>query len=89
MFTKFYWYFGIIFGEIFELAKDLIEIKNQKKIPAFAMTEEQMEKYEDEECDELLNFMDNLDADKFIEDLELKNQLDTLKKKVDFLAPFT
>lgn len=61
------------------------QAKQKKKKPAFAMTEAQMEQMEDEECDELLNFMDNLDADKFIEDLEFKNQQETLKKKVDEL----
>jgi len=41
-----------------------------------------MEEIEDEN---LLNFMDNLDYDSYIDDLEFKNMLQTLKKRVSEL----
>jgi len=47
------------------------------------MTSEQQEEVDDMECDELLDFMDNLNPEKFIDDLEFKNLTETLKKKVD------
>lgn len=55
----------------------------KKKIPAYAMTSAQQEEVDDMECDDLLDFMDNLNPEKFIDDLEFKNLTTTLKKKVD------
>jgi len=49
------------------------------------MTADQQEEVEDMECDELLDFMDNLNPEKFMDDLEFKNLTATLKKKVDEL----
>lgn len=59
--------------------------KGPKKKPVFAMTEDQFEKEEDMECDELCDFMDNLNVDDYLGDLELKNMVGTLKKRVNDL----
>jgi len=47
------------------------------------MTLAQKEEEDDMECDELLDFMDNLNPEKFIDDLEFKNLTTTLAKKVN------
>jgi hypothetical protein len=59
--------------------------KAAKKIPKFAQTEAQADAELDLECDDLLDFMDGLDPERFMEDLDFKMQLATLKKKVDDL----
>ena len=50
--------------------------------PAWALTKEQQEKQEDEEIDKLLDFMDSFDADKYAEDIEVRQMLQTLQKRV-------
>lgn len=65
-------------------------IRQQKKLrkkpkPAFAMTEAQADLMEDEECDGLMDFFDNADYDTYIHDLEVKNMLESIKKRVEEL----
>jgi hypothetical protein len=61
------------------------KVMNKKKLPAWARTEEENEELEQNEEDQLLSFMDNLDYDSYIDDLEFKNMLQTLKKRVSEL----
>lgn len=57
--------------------------KSQQNIPLWAQTEKQLEKKEDEECNDLLDFIDNLDYEKYIDNLEVQNMLNSLKERVD------
>lgn len=57
----------------------------KKSKPAWARTTDQQEELENEEDDELINFMGNLDFDKYVEDVEIKNLMQSLKDRVDNL----
>lgn len=57
----------------------------KKNLPAWAKTAEMHQEEEVEEDEELLNFMDSLDVEKYLEDVEFKTMLDTLKKRVSDL----
>jgi len=54
-----------------------IDIKNK---PKWAMTKEESEKVNDKELDDLLNFAQNLDYEKYIKDLEIREALGIIKK---------
>ena len=56
--------------------------KNQKKKPAWAQSSVQLEQENKEEENDLLDYMDNLDYDKFIGDMEVKTIVSMLKEKV-------
>lgn len=60
-------------------------ILKKKNLPAWAKTAEMQQEEEIEEDDELLNFMDSLDVEKYLEDVEFKSMIDTLKKRVSDL----
>lgn len=53
--------------------------------PAWAKSQEKVEQEEGEECDELLDFVDNLDYDKYIDDMEVQNMLNSLKDRIEGL----
>lgn len=57
----------------------------KKKLPAYAMTSDQHEEFELEECDQLLNFFDNTNYGDYIDDLEIRNMVGSIKKRVDEL----
>jgi len=57
-----------------------------KSKPLWAMTEQEKESFEDEEVDDLINFAENLDYDKFVGDLEFREGLDALKDRAGKLA---
>lgn len=58
----------------------------KKKVkPAWAMPTEQVEKIEDAQDEELISFMDNLDFDSYVEDVEIKNLMQSLKARVQNL----
>lgn len=57
----------------------------KKKMPAFAMTENQAEELELEEMDDLLDFFDNTNYSEYIDDLEVRNMVGSIKKRVDEL----
>jgi len=59
--------------------------KDNKEKPKWAYTQEQVKAEEDEELDDLLNFTSNLDYDKYINDLEVKNMVSALKNRIDEL----
>lgn len=61
------------------------QMNKKKAKPAFAMTEAQAEKIEDMECDDLLDFFDNTNYNEYVEDLEVKNMMASIKKRVDEL----
>lgn len=65
-----------------ELAKDDVNMKKKDKRPAWALSQKENENFEEEEDEELIDFMDNLNFEEYIEDLEVKNMLETLKKKI-------
>merc|ERR1719410_1795828 len=45
------------------------------------MTEQEKDKFEEAEGDDLINFAENLDFDKFVGDLEFRQGLDALKDR--------
>lgn len=49
--------------------------------PKWAMTEGEKDDFEEGEADELINFAENLDYDKFIGDMEFRHGLDALKDR--------
>eukprot|EP00931_Biecheleriopsis_adriatica_P003996 TRINITY_DN105737_c0_g1_i1.p1 TRINITY_DN105737_c0_g1~~TRINITY_DN105737_c0_g1_i1.p1 ORF type:complete len:444 (+),score=114.25 TRINITY_DN105737_c0_g1_i1:69-1334(+) len=61
------------------------EPKKQKKQkaskPLWAMTEQEREHFEEEEADDLINFAENLDFDKYVGDLEFREALDALRDR--------
>ena len=57
----------------------------KKGVPAWAMTKEQNEELEGNEEDNLLEFMENLNYDEYINDIEFKSMVQTLKKRVSEL----
>jgi len=59
--------------------------KKNKGKPKWALTEQELEQQEDKEVADLLNFADNLDYDTYINDLEVKNMVTALKKRIDDL----
>jgi len=63
--------------------KDAILKKKSK--PAWALSKDQKEEVDDFEDDKLLDFMDNLDVEQYISDLEIKNMISTLQKRVSEL----
>jgi len=65
--------------------KSATKKKENKSKPKWAYTEEQIQAEEEEELDDLLNFTSNLDYDKYINDLEVKNMVNALKNRIDEL----
>jgi len=59
--------------------------KKKENKPKWAYTEDQVKAEEDEELDDLLNFTTNLDYDKYINDLEVRNMVNALKDRIDEL----
>lgn len=49
--------------------------------PLWAMTEKEKEDFEDDEANDLINFAENLDYDKFVSDLEFRHGLEALKDR--------
>mmetsp|Transcript_17256 Transcript_17256/g.17192 ORF Transcript_17256/g.17192 Transcript_17256/m.17192 type:complete len:263 (+) Transcript_17256:247-1035(+) len=52
------------------------------KKPKWALTEEEAEKQEETEVDDLLRFVEDLDYDEIVNDLEVKMALEVVKEKV-------
>lgn len=75
-----------------EKHKAILEDKARKKEekkkskPLWAMTEQEKESFEEEEADDLINFAENLDYDKYMGDLEFRQALDTLKDRAGKLG---
>jgi hypothetical protein len=75
-----------------EKHKRILEEKAKKKAekakskPLWAMTEQEKEAFEEEEVDDLLNFVEDLDFDKYVGDLEFREGLDALKDRAGKLA---
>lgn len=71
-----------------ESKEDIKPIKSNK--PKWAYTEkevtEEEEKHNEEELDDLLHFVDTLDYDKYMEDLELRTALMKVKDRIAELA---
>ena len=53
--------------------------KTNKKMPAWAKTEEQLKKEEEDEIDDLIEFAYDLDYEKYMEDLEVRQALALIK----------
>eukprot|EP00438_Fugacium_kawagutii_P032855 Skav216114 [mRNA] locus=scaffold1946:131761:137288:+ [translate_table: standard] len=49
--------------------------------PLWAMTEQEKDHFEEEEADDLINFVENLDFDEFVGDLEFRQALGALKDR--------
>jgi len=59
--------------------------KKNKEKPKWAYTEKQLDDEEEQDVDDLLEFTNNLDYEKYIDDLEVKNMVTALKKRIDEL----
>jgi len=57
--------------------------KENKEKPKWAYTEKQLVDEEEQDVDDLLAFTNNLDYDKYIDDLEVKHMITALKKRID------
>jgi len=71
--------------EIVKPNKPIIKKKENKEKPKWAYTEEQLKAEEEEDVDDLLNFTSNLDYDRYINDLEVRNMVNALKDRIDEL----
>merc|ERR1719482_2579582 len=58
----------------------------QKSKPLWAMTEQEKESFEEEEADDLINFAENLDFDKYVGDLEFRQALGAMQDRAGKLA---
>lgn len=50
--------------------------------PAWALTEAEQNVLEDEEADELMDFAQNLDVDKYLDDLEVRAALESVRQRI-------
>lgn len=57
--------------------------KDQSLKPKWAYTEQQVKDEEEQDVDDLLDFTNNLDYDKYLNDLEVKHMVLALKKRID------
>jgi len=57
-----------------------------KSKPLWAMTEQEKETFEEGEADDLINFAENLDFEKYVGDLDFREGLDALKDRAGKLA---
>lgn len=59
------------------------KLKAKKKVakPLWAMTEQEKHNFEEEEADDLINFAENLDYEKYVGDLEFRQALEALKDR--------
>ena len=62
--------------------KTLKQLEKDSK-PKWALTKEQAEEMEELEVDDLLEYVQGLDYDKFIEDLEIRQALEIVKERVE------
>jgi len=65
--------------------KPALKKKEKDLKPKWAYTEKQLEDEEEGDLDDLLAFTNNLDYDKYINDLEVKSMVAALKKRIDEL----
>lgn len=56
--------------------------KQRNNIPKWALTTDKLEENEEQECEELIEFMNTLDYQEYIEDYEVKSMVAALKKRV-------
>lgn len=68
-------------------SQDLAPSKKTEKPskPLWAMTEQEKDDFEEDEADELINFAENLDFDKFVGDLEFRQRLEAMKDRTNKL----
>jgi len=59
--------------------------KKESFKPKWAYTEKQVKDEEDQDLDDLLDFANNLDYDRYVNDLEVKNMVVAMKKRIDEL----
>eukprot|EP00941_MAST-03F_sp_MAST-3F-sp1_P004123 g4123.t1 len=69
--------------------KKLDDSKGKRPAWAYAegKQEEELEELKEEELEDLLKFTQELDFEKYVEDMEVKTALENLKKRIDFLEP--
>lgn len=65
--------------------KSVLKKKEKDLKPKWAYTEKQLDDEEDGDLNDLLEFTNNLDYDKYINDLEVKGMVTALKKRIDEL----
>jgi len=66
-------------------SKSVAKKKENKEKPKWALTEKQVDDEEELDVDNLLEFTNNLDYEKYIDDLEVKDMVTALKKRIDEL----
>ncbi|CAE7233074.1 unnamed protein product [Symbiodinium pilosum] len=64
-----------------EAEKGKAPVKAQAPKPLWAMTAQEKDKFEEEEADDLINFVEGLDFDKYVGDLEFRQALGALKDR--------
>jgi hypothetical protein len=66
-----------------QYSKKAASRKGNKKKPAWAKTEEMLKKEQEEEIDDLIEFAYDLDYEKYVEDLEVRQALALIKERVE------
>ena len=61
------------------------KVADNKSKPAWALTEQAREQLEDDEIEGLMNFAADLDIDKYLDDLEVRAAIETVKRRIDEL----
>merc|ERR1712217_871475 len=56
--------------------------KQQASKPLWAMTEEEKDLFQDNEADDLINFAENLDYDKYVGDLEFRQGMEAMRDRM-------
>jgi len=66
-------------------AKSVGKKKQKQEKPKWAYTEKEVVDEEDQDVDDLLEFTNNLDYDKYIDDIEVKHMITALKNRINDL----
>jgi hypothetical protein len=61
------------------------DIKQKGKKPAWSRPADEQQGLEKEEDEELLEYMGNLDLNSYVEDVEIKNLMESLKARIESL----
>eukprot|EP00741_Cyanophora_paradoxa_P004555 tig00000808_g4424.t1 len=60
--------------------------KEKKERPAWALTEGELARQEEDEADDLINFATGLDFDRYMEDMEVRQKIKQIRQRVKELA---
>ncbi|EGR32204.1 hypothetical protein IMG5_092720, partial [Ichthyophthirius multifiliis] len=62
--------------------QNILRVNNSNKKPQWSKSEQQIQKEEDQECQDLLDFANNLDYESYINDLEVQSVVKALKDRI-------